>query len=434
VVLDRSAGNVENFFTKNFTKPLCREEKIKILKLLEIQRHAMLMYTSCGWFFDDLWGIETTQIIQYAARAIQLAKDIFTVDLEPEFLERFVKATSNVVDLKDSQAVYAKRIKPSVIDHLDVAAHYAINHLFEEYPEVASIYSFSVTRRELREYVVGRQRLLLGWAEVHSNITMESYCVDFMVLHVGEYSFSAAVRMHHGMEAFSVMEQQIKDVFLKNRIPDAVRLMAHLFERHHYSLWNLFKNEQRKVLSHIFNTTVKSVDQEFRQIYKQFHPLLEIKQDSRFPLPKALAMIVEFTLNSDIIEVLKEDPIDFPRLTELVKELKRWAFTRDQDNLSYVASRRLTQLMQKIEQAPDDWQLLVTMQNILKILSALPLSLDLWKVQNIYFNLAKTTYPPQHKKMEQGDVAAKAWIQYFDEVGLSLKVHIPKGALVVEAR
>nr|HPN89033.1 DUF3536 domain-containing protein [Candidatus Omnitrophota bacterium] len=71
VVLDRSVSNVEKFFNKYIEKRLLREDQIKILRLLEMQRHAMLMYTSCGWFFDDVSGIETTQIIQYAARVIQ---------------------------------------------------------------------------------------------------------------------------------------------------------------------------------------------------------------------------------------------------------------------------------------------------------------------------------------------------------------------------
>ena len=433
VVLDRSIPNLEDFLKKHAVKEVSNDEKVKILKLLEIQRHAMLMFTSCGWFFDDLWGIETTQIIQYAARAVQLAKDIFGTDLEPEFLERFQKATSNAVDLKDSREVYSRKVKPSVIDHLDVAAHYAINHLFEEFPKTSKIYSFTVTRREFKEYVVGKQKLLIGWAEIHSDITLESILVDFMVLHVAEYSFSAAVRSHQGMETYIDMEKQIKEAFLKNKMLDAIRLMAQLFEWHHYSLWNLFKNEQRKVLKLIFANTVKTVDEEFRQIYKQFHPLLEIKQNNRFPLPKALAMIVEFTLNNDIIEALESDPIDFPRLAELVEEQKRWAFTRDQDGLSFAANKRITDLMQRFAKNPEDLQLLATIQNILKTLSILPLALNFWKAQNIFFALAKNVYPDQYKKAENA-ISAKTWIQYFDEVAQSLKVHVPKGIHVVETR
>jgi alpha-amylase/alpha-mannosidase (GH57 family) len=86
VVLDRSADSVNRFFEEQSGRTLSPEERVAALKLLELQRHAMLMYTSCGWFFDELTGIETVQVLQYAGRAIQLAEDLFGRPFEPHFL------------------------------------------------------------------------------------------------------------------------------------------------------------------------------------------------------------------------------------------------------------------------------------------------------------------------------------------------------------
>ena len=86
VILDRSPENIARFFNRHATRELTNEEQIAALRMLEAQRHAMLMYTSCGWFFDELSGLETVQVIQYAARAVQLARDLWNEDLEPEFL------------------------------------------------------------------------------------------------------------------------------------------------------------------------------------------------------------------------------------------------------------------------------------------------------------------------------------------------------------
>ena len=72
VVLDRSPSNVERFVKEHATHALSPDETTSMLKLLEMQRHALLMYTSCGWFFNDLAGLETVQVMQYAARAAQL--------------------------------------------------------------------------------------------------------------------------------------------------------------------------------------------------------------------------------------------------------------------------------------------------------------------------------------------------------------------------
>ncbi len=73
VILDRSPENIASFFARHAPRDLNEDEQHAALRLLEMQRHAMLMFTSCGWFFDEISGIETVQVIQYAARAIQLA-------------------------------------------------------------------------------------------------------------------------------------------------------------------------------------------------------------------------------------------------------------------------------------------------------------------------------------------------------------------------
>ena len=68
----------------------------RALRLLELQRHAIYMYTSCGWFFNDLSGIETVQVLQYAGRALQLAERVFQNGFEEGFLERLEQAKSNL--------------------------------------------------------------------------------------------------------------------------------------------------------------------------------------------------------------------------------------------------------------------------------------------------------------------------------------------------
>jgi alpha-amylase/alpha-mannosidase (GH57 family) len=63
--------------------------------LLEIQRNSLLMFTSCGWFFSDLAGIETIQIMRYAARLIELQNQIGFDTPQTKFLEMMAVAKSN---------------------------------------------------------------------------------------------------------------------------------------------------------------------------------------------------------------------------------------------------------------------------------------------------------------------------------------------------
>ena len=85
VILDRSPENIEQFLSQHASRQLNEAERITALKLLELQRHAMLMYTSDAWFFDDIFEIETVQVMQYAGRVVQLAEELFGDRVEPHF-------------------------------------------------------------------------------------------------------------------------------------------------------------------------------------------------------------------------------------------------------------------------------------------------------------------------------------------------------------
>ena len=133
VVLDRSAGAAKAFLTKHALRQLDDAEKTTVWKLLELQRHAMLMYTSCGWFFDELSGIETVQVIQYAGRAAQLAEELFGDHPQSLFIEKLSQAKSNIPEHGDGGRIYKKFVQPAFVDLRKVAAHYAIRSLFEPY-------------------------------------------------------------------------------------------------------------------------------------------------------------------------------------------------------------------------------------------------------------------------------------------------------------
>ena len=133
VILDRSSQSRDTFFARHALRPLTAGEQQRALGLLEVQRHAMLMYTSCGWFFDDLSGIETVQVMQYAGRALQLANEFLPADdLEEEFLRDLAEAHSNLLEQGSGRDIFERQVRPAALDLLKVSAHYAISSLFEE--------------------------------------------------------------------------------------------------------------------------------------------------------------------------------------------------------------------------------------------------------------------------------------------------------------
>ena len=422
VILDRSEENMGRFLLNLAGRPLKEEEKIKILKLLEMQTNAMLMYTSCGWFFNEVSGLETVQILKYAARAIQLAQDVTNVGLEEGFISRLSTVTSNVPELKDGAQIYRTMVKPSVVDLLRVGAHYAMTSLFEQYAPKTNMYSYTVKIDQYDLKEAGRLRLVVGRAMVRSKDTWEQAYICFSVLHLGDHNFIGGVDYLNADE-FAKMRTLMMNAFLESDIPGVIGVIKDYFKYHNYSLWHLFKEEQQKILNQVLRSTMDDIETSFRQIYDHHYPLMQIKNENSLPLPRMLMTVVEFVLNRDINVILESDDVDIMRFKQLVEEMKRWSFKRDQANFSFLASQRINSLMKRFSQNPDGIHLMEKIINVLEILAQLSLDLDLWKSQNTYFDMGRKIYPDFLSQAGTDESSAR-WVKLFEHLGEILQVSV----------
>ncbi|MEK7448771.1 MAG: DUF3536 domain-containing protein [Planctomycetota bacterium] len=422
VIIDRSTQNIENFLASHSLKQFSREEKVIVLKLLEMQRQLMLMYTSCGWFFEDISGIETVQVIQYAARAMQLGREVTGVDLEPGYLKFLERAPSNIPELANGAKIYNLLAKPVQVDLIRAGAHYAISSLFEEYPETAQIYCYSARNEKDDRLEMGNQKLAVGQVRLYSDITWEEMLISYAVLHLGDHNLIGGVRQNMEETAFNIMHDEIKDAYLKSNITEVIYLIDKHFETHNYSLWHLFKDEQKKILGQIAETTLKEIEASLRQIYQHYYPIMQVMNKMKIPLPKALSTIVEFVFNTQVRELLENGKLNTRILQKLAEETKRRPVELDRVTLGFVATGTLTGLMEKFSKAPDDLALLETIASTIKILSELPLELDTWKMQNIYFATSRRLYKEMTAKANQGNTEAEKWIEYFTRLGGYLQI------------
>jgi len=423
VILDRREENIERFLQTAAGRPLKESEKITILKLLEMQTNAMLMYTSCGWFFNEVSGIETVQILKYAARAIQLAHDVAGVaELEEKFLSRLSQAVSNVPELKDGAHIYRTMVKPSVVDLLRVGAHYAMTSLFEQYPVKTKMYSYTVTSEQYDLKEAGRLRLAVGRALVRSKDTWEMAHICFAVLHLGDHNFIGGVD-YLNPDEYGKMRTRMMNAFLESDIPNVIGFIKDYFKYNNYSLWHLFKEEQKKILNQVLASTMDDIETSFRQIYDHHYPLMQIKNEIRLPLPRMLMTVVEFILNRDIVALLESEEIDVERFKTLVEEMKRWSFKRDQANFTFLASGRISGLMKRLSEYPENIVLMEKIIAILEFLAQLNLDLDLWKAQNIYFDMARSIYGDIMAQAASDELAGR-WVKLFEHLGEILEVNI----------
>ncbi len=421
VILDRSPGSVDNFFSRHSSRELSGEDRVRALKLLEMQRHAMLMYTSCGWFFDEVSGVETVQVLLYAARAMQLAKEVAGIELEPAYLKILERAPSNVPAFADGAGTYRKLVQPSVLDLNRVGAHYAVYSVFERFPETTGVYCYTA-RNEAQEVMkMGRQRLAVGRAGLSSEITLEESHISYAVLYFGDHNLMGGVSAYPVEESFEGIKEEIKTAFQRADIPEVMNLMDRHFGAHNYSLWHLFKDEQRRIMEQVVDSTIKEIEFTYRQVYERNYPVMQALHELSIPLPGGLATAAEYVFNLEAMKLLDSEKIDVQRLEQMVEEVKKWSLELDRTTLGFVGSRTLTRLMERLAGYHQDLALLEEIESLLRILNGLSLELDLWKAQNIYFQVSREFYQAMADKAGSGDQGASKWIDKFNSVGEYLR-------------
>jgi len=422
VIADRSTENLDAFLRKHRLEEIDDLDHQQWLGLLEMQRHAMLMYTSCGWFFDEISGIETVQVLQYASRVVQYVEQFNGGGIEEQFLVRLEQAPSNVHGT--GARVYERFVKPAQLDLVRVGVHYAVSSLFEDYADEADLFCYAVQREVFRLSSAGSMKLAVGRARITSRITREAMTLSFAVLHLGDHNISGGVREHRTEETFSEMESEITGAFNRGDVPEVFRLTDRHFGMNHFSIWHLFRDEQRKVINQVLEPAYLEAESSYRQIYRNTQTVMNFLHSLSIPLPRAFSVAAEQVINSDLSGIWDTADVDPGLLEKLIDESSRWRLSLDKEMLSLRASSWMAGALKRIQSSPMDIVLLRQVENILQILSSLHLELDLWKSQNIYFALGRSTYAEIKASVMDGESHSLEWATLFESIGAYLKVKV----------
>lgn len=424
IIFNRSKENIEDFFRQHSKRYLSKDEKITVLKLLEMQYHTLLMYTSCGWFFDELTGIETVQDVLYAARAIQLAEDVNKIKLEPAFIDRLKKVPSNLPEYQDAAVAYEKLVKPSILNLLRVGAHFAVSSTFAANPEEIKLYSYTAKADHYEQQKAGRHTLAIGRINIESDITWENGDVSFAVLHLGDHNIYGGVREYLDNESFEAMRKDIFTAFRKSNVPGIIVLMDKHFGTHNYSFWHLFKDEQKKIIDQILEYNNIGVEGLFRQIYDNNYPIMQAIKEMNMALPKPLKIPVDFIVNAKLQRIFQSDKINMNELSQTISEVKRLLVDLDKLTLEFVLAERLTLLIERFANNPQDISDMKVAVELLKEIKKIPLNPDPWRAQNLIFDIAGVHYQRQQQLNSEGDLSAKIWCEMFRDLCERLNIKI----------
>jgi len=424
ILLGRSEESLRRFLERHAVRETSEEEHTVVLKLLELQRHAMLMYTSCGWFFDELSGLETVQVIRYACRTLQLAEETLGSTSAPRFLELLENAKSNIPEHRDGRLIYEKFVKPVALDLQRIGAHYAVSTLFEEYGKAARIFCYRADREDYQVAEAGRAKLAVGRAKLTSEIVLESARVDFSVLHLGDHNLEAGVCESRGEEIYRALVERSISSFKKGDFRETLRVIEEYFGKSTYSIQSLFGDEQRKILDIVQEASLKNVEAVSRQIYENNAPLLRFFKDLGSSPPKVLASIAEFFLNIGLRQQFEGKELNAEPIETLLEEAKRIGVSLDIASLEMAIRRRIEGIAERFARQPADLPLLEELEVAVHLLRSLPFQVNLREVQKMCHRILHSTFSEVEAEAREGSKSAFIWVDRFITVcdRLSLRV------------
>ncbi len=319
--------------------------------------------------------------------------------------------------------IYEKWVKPSRVDLKKAAAHYAISSFFEDYPEKVSIYCFSIENLDNRSAEAGRAKIAVGRAQITSQITREVELFHYAVFHMGDHSISCGISTFEE-EAYSRMAVEILGVFDKSDIPGVFRCFGNYFHDATYSLTSLFRDEQRKVLNSILETTTSGALMLYRQLYDNHIALMRFINDSSSQIPKALYVAGDIVVNSDLNQEFDREILSYDAIRALIEDAERAGIDLDAETLEFTLRRNLERLALELHLHPENLDLLERLAQGIELAAELPFSVRFQEIENIHYSLGQEKYPVYQAKAEGGDDEARQWTATFLRLAKVLKIRM----------
>ena len=305
VVLDPERRDVQGFLLREAGRQLGHEEEVKALRLLEMQRQSLLMFTSCGWFFAEISGLETVQVMKYAARAVQLAREATGLDLEPALENALALAPSNREIYGDGRITYESLVKASVVTLEGLAAHLAIASTVRDTPGEGTVFCYRYKLEGRYSAASGPATLTLGRMQLESMTTRERCDVLYCVLHFGAADFRCGVTPFRGEDEHAEIEATLFAKLGRVSFARILRLIDLFFPGRDYALRDLFLDERRRVASALMEGTLRRYEEHYREIYEDNLRLMEFLREIDSPIPRPLRVAADVTLTRRLLEVTR---------------------------------------------------------------------------------------------------------------------------------
>lgn len=390
VILDRNYITIRKFQKENFKPDLTEEQKVKGMELLEIQRQAMLMYTSCGWFFSEISGIETVQIMKYAARAMQLVARFTNEDFETHFKDILSQAKSNIAEFGTGKDIYEHFVKPSVVTAKQIACLWAISSIYQDFEDEEDVYCYTVKRLSYQKVQKGSSNFLVGHIEISSKVTLQKANLMFALMQYAGGDFHCAIKEFSNDAEFNELQATLIKTFALNPITEIIRTLDEKFGKEYFTLKDIFIEERKKILQILLKDQLEKFGNTYKEMYDQGKGSIYHMQNLGLEIPKEFKISAEYALSHRYNDLLAgsdgfvETPI-IQQIKDINFEAKRMNITIDKTPSNKNFAKRIITNLNRLTKSFEIQQA-DTIIELFEIVEKLDLQIDISEAQNVYYN------------------------------------------------
>jgi len=419
VIMDRSKANVSQFLKRHIKETLSDDARTHVMRMLEMQRNAMLMYTSCGWFFNDISGIETLQILQYACRAIQLAESESDQQLENKFIEDLAKAESNVKSEGTGKDIYLKHIHRYQLSLTQVGMHYAVASLFADNPQSLTVLNYDCKSIFFERKSAGLQKLAYGTTVVNSKVTTSKKEFSFVVIYLGQHHLIGGTSKRLSKKEFEPISTALTQAFERSNVAEVVDIIKEKFRAHTFSFFGMFKDEQMKLVNQYLKQSEELAYDSYRKIYDRNYGILNVMKGQKLQIPPTLKQNIDDVINIEFKDLFTNGHFNIERMEELVDEALKWDVKLNNELISARLNTKLNEMFGQFEQ-DNDIELLDEILKALQLAKKVSLSPLLVNLQNDVFELSRDFLSGSKLPVDGNQVILEMLEQIAVEIGVDL--------------
>lgn len=442
VILNRSEENINKFLDEHSCKKLSAKDRVCAIKLLEIQRQAMLMYTSCGWFFAEISGIETTQIMKYALRAMELASEFSSTDYEKKFLNILQKAKSNIPAYGDGKNVYNKFVKPAQIKIEQIISHWAISSAFEHDEDYSSIYCYDIKKISYKKIKREYSTLILGRIEITSRITLEKNDMIFALYNAYGGEVYCSVAKFEGQTEFSQIKKELIETLENSDTIQVIRKMEKLISAQLYTFKDVLIDKRKKILEKTIHKKLLNVAKTYENLYADMKSSVAHLVSLGMDIPDVFRLAAKYTLSRRLEAALGElvnydDKKAIEKIVAIKSETDKFHINLNKTRASDILAKKLEDLLVELS-INLNIKNAKALKALFELIDMLEINFEIASAQNLYFEkiFRKMDVVIEHLKDSKDKTKDRQLALLLLDVGDFLKIntefyrpHIDKASL-----